>query len=97
MAPPQWVRRLRAGQPTKILTYGTSLTAGGAWVAQITKWMDEQFHGAAHVENVVAGAMWSQWGVEYLSERVLSHAPDVLSVHLILAFCSQRATAIARS
>lgn len=82
---PQWVGRLRAGQPTKILTYGTSLTAGGAWVEQLAEWLDEEFGaGVAEVVNVGAGAMWSQWGVENLAERVLSHAPDVLLIEFAM-------------
>ena len=57
-----WVEALRSGRPAKILTYGTSLTAGGAWVEQLSAHLNAQFGDAASILNVGAGSMWSQWG-----------------------------------
>lgn len=47
---------------------------------QLDEWLDKQFGGIVEVVNVGAGAMWSQWGVENLTERVLPHAPDVVFI-----------------
>jgi acyl-CoA thioesterase-1 len=84
VAVPSWVAGLRAGRPTRIMTYGTSLTAGGAWVDQLAAALHDEFGDAAEVVNVGAGAMWSQWGVENLSERVLSQSPDVVFIEFAM-------------
>jgi enterochelin esterase family protein len=77
---PGWVQRLHRGESLKILTYGTSLTAGGAWVSQLEAYLHQRFPHQVTVVNVGAGAMWSQWGVENLRERVIDNSPDVLFI-----------------
>ena len=43
-----------------IVAYGTSLTAGGAWVGQLKAALDAKFPGRATVINSGAGGMWSK-------------------------------------
>ena len=42
---PAWVERLAAGEAQRILTYGTSLTAGGAWVEQLEGELQRRYPG----------------------------------------------------
>ena len=69
-----------AGRKQTIVTYGTSLTAGGAWVGQLTKALEAKFPGNATVINSGAGGMWSKWGLDHLDERVISKAPDAVLI-----------------
>jgi lysophospholipase L1-like esterase len=76
--PPSFVRELRGGKPQIIVAYGTSLTAGGAWVAGLQQALDKKFPGKAKVINSGKGAMCSVWGVENLDAQVLANQPDAL-------------------
>ena len=62
----QLVKNLKAGKPQTVVTYGTSLTAGGAWVRQLDAALKARWPGQATVVNSGAGGMWSTWGVENL-------------------------------
>lgn len=75
-----FVARLAAGQPQTVVTYGTSLTAGGAWVAQFGAALEKNFPKLATVVNSAKGAMWSKWGVENLDGRVIAKKPDALFI-----------------
>jgi acyl-CoA thioesterase-1 len=75
-----FVEKLRQGQPQRIVVYGTSLTAGGAWVKQLADALEQRFPGQATVINSGQSAMWSQWGVENLQERVLDKNPDAVFI-----------------
>lgn len=70
--------RLKAGENLKIVTYGTSLTAGGGWVPQMKAALDAKFPGQIVLENTAKGGMTSEWGVENFDERVVAKKPDVL-------------------
>lgn len=74
------ISRLAAGRPQRIGFYGTSLTAGGAWVPQITGVLTERFPGLLATFNGAEPGMHSRWGVENLDARVLAHAPDALFI-----------------
>ncbi|MDD5705738.1 MAG: GDSL-type esterase/lipase family protein [Kiritimatiellae bacterium] len=71
---------LRAGRQQTVVAYGTSLTAGGAWVAQLSAELARRFPGLATVINSGKGAMWSQWGVDNLEDRILSKKPDTVLI-----------------
>ena len=75
-----FVARLAAGRPQTVVTYGTSLTAGGAWVAQFGAALEKNFPKLATVVNSAKGAMWSKWGVENLDGRVIAKKPDALFI-----------------
>lgn len=75
-----FTEQLMAGRKQHIVTYGTSLTAGGAWVEQLRDLLDARFPGLVTVTNSGMGAMWSTWGAENLTERVLAFHPDVVTL-----------------
>jgi lysophospholipase L1-like esterase len=70
------VTQLAAGEPQHLVTYGCSLTAGGAWVEQVHQALAAQYPGSLRVSNSGQGAMWSRWGRENLEERVIALQPD---------------------
>ncbi len=76
----QLAGNLQSGMKQIIVTYGTSLTAGGAWVNQLQQALDERFPGLATVVNSGKVGMWSQWGVENLDERGISKKPDTVFI-----------------
>ncbi|HDR15321.1 MAG TPA: hypothetical protein ENN79_07560, partial [Desulfobacteraceae bacterium] len=45
------VANLEAGKTQRVVAYGTSLTAGGAWVSQLQQALDANYPGLATVVN----------------------------------------------
>ena len=82
--PDALIGNLKAGKAQTIVTYGTSLTAGGAWVQQLQGALERRFPGLAKVVNSGAGAMWSKWGVDHLEERVLAKKPDAVLIEFAI-------------
>jgi len=80
----QFITRLKSGKPQTIVTYGTSLTAGGAWVGQLQTVLQSKYPGLATVINSGQGAMWSKWGVDHLHERVLQNKPDAVFIEFAI-------------
>ncbi len=78
------IAHLKAGKPQTIVTYGTSLTAGGAWVGQLQSALNRSFPGLAKVVNSGAGGMWSKWGVDNLEERVIAKKPDAVLIEFAI-------------
>jgi len=78
------VRRLEEGRAQRLVAYGTSLTAGGAWVEQVRAALAARFPGQVAVTNSGKGSMWSQWGVENLDERVLTLRPDAVFIEFAI-------------
>ena len=72
--------KLAAGERQTLVAYGTSLTAGGAWVGQLKAALDKAYPGQATVINSGRGAMWSTWGVENLDQRVIAKNPDTVFI-----------------
>lgn len=75
-----FVKHLEAGRPQTIVTYGTSLTAGGAWPRLLQETLDRRYPGLATVINSGEGGQWSGWGVENLETRVLQKRPDAVFI-----------------
>ena len=75
---------LEASRKQTLVTYGTSLTAGGAWVGQLRAALEKKFPGQASVINSGAGGMWSGWGVTNLDKRVISKAPDAVLIEFAI-------------
>lgn len=94
----QLMKNLRAGQKQTIVTYGTSLTEQGAWVQQLQQFFNERFPGLAAMINSGKSAMWSQWGVENLDERVIGKKPDAVFMEFSIndAFLSYK-TSVAQA
>lgn len=74
----QLVANLKAGKPQTVVTYGTSLTQGGAWVGQLQQALNAEYPGLATVINSGQGAKWSKWGVDNLDSRVITNHPDTV-------------------
>ena len=74
----RFIQNLNNGKTQVIVTYGTSLTAGGAWVLGLQKALSSKYSGLAKVVNSGKGAMCSIWGVENLQERVIDKNPDTV-------------------
>ncbi|MFM8333120.1 MAG: SGNH/GDSL hydrolase family protein [Candidatus Methylumidiphilus sp.] len=72
------IANLALGKPQTVVTYGTSLTAGGAWVDQLSAALQSRYPGLVTVINSAQAGMWSTWGVENLDERVLRKKPDAV-------------------
>lgn len=78
------VANLEAGNPQTVVTYGTSLTSGGAWVKQLNAALKAQWPGLVTVVNSGAGGMWSKWGVENLDKRVIAKKPDTVLIEFAI-------------
>lgn len=74
------VSNLKAGHQQTVVAYGTSLTAGGAWVKQVQSALDLRYPGLATFVNSGGSGQWSKWGVENLDALVISKKPDALFV-----------------
>lgn len=76
----RFIERLEAGQPQAIVVYGTSLTAGGAWVPQIRDWLDARYPGLATVVNGGNSGKASKTGLANLQDKVLARNPDAVFI-----------------
>jgi len=76
----QFVQHLDAGKKQTIVTFGTSLTAVGAWVDQFATVLEQTYPGQAKVINGAQGGANSDWGVKSLDEKVLQHKPDTVLI-----------------
>lgn len=76
----RFVQNLEAGKKQTLVTFGTSLTAVGAWVDQLRSVLDQQFPGQATVINGAQGGANSDWGRGALDEKVLAHKPDTVLI-----------------
>lgn len=72
------IKNLEAGKKQHIVTYGTSLTAGGAWVKQLRELLDKKYPGLATVTNSGQSGKWSKWGLDHLENLVLKKNPDTV-------------------
>lgn len=68
--------RLQAGFGRRVVCYGTSLTACGAWVTQV----ETQLAHRVKFVNSGMGRQHSRWGVQHLEDRVLAHRPDLVLI-----------------
>lgn len=78
------ILHLEDGRSQCIITYGTSLTDGAAWVEDMRAQLEDRYPGLATVINSGKGGMWSQWGVENLSEKVLDYKPDMVFIEFAI-------------
>ncbi|TWT85957.1 GDSL-like Lipase/Acylhydrolase [Posidoniimonas polymericola] len=82
--PAQFVERLRDGDPQTVVTYGTSLTAGGAWSPQLSSRLSAAYPGELTWVNSGLSGKASNSGVANLSSRVLSHSPDAVFIEFAM-------------
>lgn len=80
----RFVAKLKSGNEQTVVTYGTSLTAGGAWVGQMRAALEKALPGKVRVINSGKGSMWSKWGVDNLEQRVLANKPDAVFIEFAI-------------
>lgn len=80
----QLVANLKAGKKQVVVTYGTSLTAGGAWVGHLRDALNKDYPGLATVINSGQNSMWSGWGVSNLESRVIAKKPDTVFIEFAM-------------
>lgn len=80
----QLISNLIAGKPQTIVTYGTSLTAGGAWVGQMKEALNNKYKSLITVINSGACSMWSKWGVDNLDALVIQKKPDTVFIEFAM-------------
>ena len=78
------VLNLESGKKQTVITYGTSLTAGGAWVKQLQEVLGSRYPGKAKVINSGMSGKWSKTGVKYLDERVIQKKPDTVFIEFAI-------------
>jgi acyl-CoA thioesterase I len=86
----QLVTELEAGKKQVVVAYGTSLTAAGAWVAQLSDVLNQKFPGQATVINSGGSGQWSEWGVANLQKRVIKKHPDTVFIEFSINDCVER-------
>lgn len=79
-----FVQNLEAGKTQTIVTYGTSLTAAGAWVNQFGAELEKKFPGKAKVINSAKSGMWSKWGVDNFDKQVIAKKPDTIIIEFAI-------------
>jgi acyl-CoA thioesterase-1 len=78
------VAALAAGQPRKVVVYGTSLTANGAWVGGMKSWLSEKYPGLLTVVSSGMSGKNSAEGVARLKAKVLDHNPDTVFIEFAM-------------
>jgi lysophospholipase L1-like esterase len=78
------VTNLAAGKKQHIVAYGTSLTAGGAWVKQLEEALNKRYLNRVKITNSGGGGCNSAWGVEKLQSRVIDLKPDAVFVEFAI-------------
>ena len=73
-------KRLHAGEKLTVVTYGTSVTEYGPWVALAQKWFDEKFPGQVTIVNTTGHGQNSTWGAAQIKPQVLDHNPDLVFI-----------------
>ena len=79
-APAKFVRNLANGTAQRIVLYGTSLTAGGAWVSQFQSAVENAYPGLATWINSGGSGQASSWGVTNLQTKVINENPDTVFI-----------------
>ena len=76
----QLVANLEAGEKQTVVTFGTSLTAVGAWVDQLRTVLEQNYPGQVTLVNGAQGGANSDWGRGALEKKVLQHKPDTVLI-----------------
>jgi len=80
----QLVTNLKAGKKQTVVCYGTSLTARGAWVGQMTAELEKQYPGLTTVINSGGSGQWSKWGMENVEKQVVAKNPDTVFIEFAI-------------
>lgn len=82
--PSKLVTSLAAGLNRKIVVYGTSLTAGGAWPGLMNTWLSAKYPGKITIVNSGLSGKNSATGLSQLSTKVLAHNPDIVFIEFAM-------------
>jgi acyl-CoA thioesterase I len=74
------ILNLELMQSQKIIFFGTSLTAGGAWVGQLTSTLFDKYGDKVKVINSGKNGMDSNWGINNVRDEVLKYKPDCVFI-----------------
>jgi acyl-CoA thioesterase I len=74
----QLAENLRNGKAQKVVVYGTSLCAAGAWVKQVQTLIDTGFPKLCTVINSAQSGKASNWGLDNIDGRVIALNPDTV-------------------
>jgi lysophospholipase L1-like esterase len=78
------VDNLKAGKAQVVVTYGTSLTAGGYWGTDTKNWLSSFNPGLVTFVNSGMSGKASNTGVANLQSRVLAHLPDAVFIEFAI-------------
>ena len=77
------IRNLDAGKPQIVVVFGTSLTAGGAWVGLMKDYLVGKYPGLVTVYNEAGSGHSSVWGLANI-HNVTRHAPDAALIEFAM-------------
>ncbi|MDB5106277.1 MAG: hypothetical protein JWP91_3966 [Fibrobacteres bacterium] len=81
--PARVIQNLEAGKKQTLVAFGTSLTAGGAWVGLLDGYLKEKYPGLATVYNEGASGHGSKYGLTILG-NVTRHSPDAVFIEFAM-------------
>lgn len=85
-----FVSALDAGKKQTLVVYGTSLTAGGAWVKLLQEKFNEKYPGLLTIINGAQSGMNSSWGAQNVEARVVAKKPDAVLIEFGMNDAVQR-------
>lgn len=84
MAGSRLVQRLSRGEPQSVVVYGTSLTQGNLWPAQMQSWLANTYAGQLTLTNSGLSGLNSKDGTNYLDSKVLVFKPDAVFIEFAM-------------
>lgn len=77
------IQNLRAGKAQTVVVFGTSLTAGGAWVGGLRTWLDAAYPDLATVHNEAGSGQSSVWALRNIG-KVTRHNPHAVIIEFAM-------------
>jgi lysophospholipase L1-like esterase len=74
------VQKLEAGRGQRVVVYGTSLTAVGAWSTQMKAGLDASYPGLTTLINSGGSGENSTWGLANLQTKIIDQNPDAVFI-----------------
>ncbi len=81
--PTQFIRDLEGGKSRTLVAFGTSLTAGGAWVGLLDAYLKTKYPGMVQVFNEGGSGHSSVWGLKNVA-NVTRHNPDLVLIEFAM-------------
>ena len=75
-----FIKELATGKKQTLAVYGTSLTAGGAWVKQLQDAFNAKYPGLLTIVNGAQSGEQSRWGAQNVEARVVKKKPDAVLI-----------------